>query len=190
MSAGLVVGVGVVLLSLWLAARARRFAALFGAPHLLEIGRGLARVKAAALAHVMRDERDGPTAGDDPRVLSTSAGLAIVYTVSEREQRFVHHCSISVIGGPTAHAVGGAFVMFVAKLLGLAQSGLQCHVAPSTVHHVQLELDPAAHAALAALPIPELSPAALDALRREALEARSRVTWQRRRAEAGPATTR
>ena len=188
MSAALVVGVGVVLIVLWLATRARRFAALFGDPHLLEIGRGLVRVKAAALAHVMRDERDGPTAGDDPRVLATSAGLAIVYTVSERGQRFVHHCSISVIGGPTAHAVGGAFVMFVAKLLGLAQPELQCHVAPSTVHHIQLELDPARHAALAALPLPELSPRALQALRREALEARSRVTWQRTGAESAATT--
>ena len=78
MSAALVVGVGVLLIVIWLASRARRFAALFGDPHLLEIGRGLGRVKAAALAHVMHDERDGPTAADDPRVLSTSAGLAIV----------------------------------------------------------------------------------------------------------------
>jgi len=187
MSAALVVGVGVVLVLLWLAARARRFAALFGDPHLLEIGRGLARVKAAALARVMHDERDGPTTADDPRVLSTSAGLAIVYTVSERGTDFVHHCSISVIGGPTAHAVGGAFLMFVARLLGLSQSELQCHVAPSTVHHAQLSVDPARHAELAALPLPELTPAALEGLRREALEARSRVTWQRSAAEPAPA---
>lgn len=187
MSAALVVGVGVLVVVLWLASRARRFAALFGPPHLLEIGRGLVRVKAAALAQVMHDESDGPTDGNDPRVLSTSAGLAIVYTVSQRGQRFVHHCSLSVIGGPTAHAVGGAFVMFVAKLLGLTQSELQCHVAPSTVHHVQLEVDPAGHSALAALPIPELTPRALEALRREALEARSRVDW--RRPSADPAQT-
>jgi hypothetical protein len=188
MSAALVVGVGVIVVVLWLASRARRFAALFGDPHLLEIGRGLARVKAAALTQVMHDERDGPTAGDDPRVLSTSAGLAVVYTVSERGQRFVHHCSISVIGGPTAHAVGATFVMFVTKLLGLAQPELQCHVAPSTVHHAQLEVDPARHAELAALPIPELTPPALEALRREALEARGRVSW--RRAERAQATAR
>jgi hypothetical protein len=69
--------------------------------------------------------------------------------------------------------------MFVARLLGLTQAELQCHVAPSTVHHAQLSLDPARHAALAALPLPELTPPALEALRREALEARGRVTWQR-----------
>lgn len=73
--------------------------------------------------------------------------------------------------------------MFVARLLGLAEAELQCHVAPSTVHHVQLSVDAARHAALAALPLPELTPAALQALRRDALEARSRITWQRSSAE-------
>ena len=81
MSATLVVGIGIVLVVWWLVSRARRFAALFGDPHLLEIGRGLARIKAAALARVMRDASDAPTAGDDPRVLSTSAGLAIVHRI-------------------------------------------------------------------------------------------------------------
>lgn len=190
MSAALIVGAGIVLLVLWLASRARRFAALFGDPHLLEIGRGLARIKAAALAHVIRSENEGPTAPDDPRILATNAGLAIVYTVSQRDQRFVHHCSVSLIGAPTTHAVGGAFVMFVAKLLGLAQAGLQCHISASTVHHVELEVDATAHTALAALPLPELTPPALAALRREALEARSSVTWQRPSAEPAPVAPR
>jgi hypothetical protein len=179
MLAALVIGVGVALVVLWLVARARRYAALFADPHLLEIGRGLGRVKAAALARVMRDERDAPTAADDPRVLATSAGLAIVYTVRERATRFEHHCSISVVGGPTPHAVGGTFVMLVTKLLGLTDAGLQCHVAASTVHHAALSVDAERHAALAALPIPRLTPAALMALRREALEARGSVSWQR-----------
>jgi hypothetical protein len=179
MAAALVVGVGILLVVLWLASRARRFAALFGDPHLLEIGRGLVRVKAAALARVMRDERDSPAAADDPRVLATNAGLAIVYTVSERGPRFVHHCSVSVIGGPTPHAVGGAFVMVVAKLLGLTPSELQCHIGASTVHHAALAVDAPRHAELAAQPLPELTPAALATLRREALEARNSVTWQR-----------
>jgi hypothetical protein len=77
--------------------------------------------------------------------------------------------------------------MFVAKLLGLSQAELQCHVAPCTVHHARLSLDPARHAELAALPRPELTPAALKALRREALEARGRATWQRSAAEPGTA---
>jgi hypothetical protein len=183
MIGALIVGLGVLLIALWLSSRARRYARLFADPHLLEIGRGLARVKAAALAHVIRDERDEPMARDDPRILATSAGLAIVYTVSERELGFVHHCSVSVIGGPTAHAVGGTFVLFVAKLLGLTPAELRCSVAASTVHHAELSLDAARHAALAARPVPELGPAALAALRRGALEARGRVTWQRPSAE-------
>jgi len=188
MSAALVIGVGVVLVALWLASRARRYARLFADPHLLEVGRGLVRAKAAALAHVIQDERDEPVAPDDPRVLTTSAGLAIVYTVSERESCFVHHCSVSVIGGPTTHAVGGTFVLLVAKLLGLAPAELSCSVAASTVHHAELSLDADRHAALAALPVPELGPATLTALRRGALEARGRVTWQRPSVEpAGPA---
>jgi hypothetical protein len=178
MIAALVIGVGVALFALWLASRARRYAVLFAAPHLLEVARGLARAKTAALARVIRDERDVPTAPDDPRIVATSAGIAIVYTVSERPPRFVHHCSVSAMSGPTPHAVGGAFVMFVAKLLGLAQAELECFISASTVHHAELSLDAARHAALAAAPIPTLTPAALADLRRDALEARSSVNWQ------------
>jgi hypothetical protein len=184
MSAWLVLVVGVALVVLWFVSRARRYAALFGAPHLLEVGRGLVRAKAAALAHVIRDDSDAPAAADDARILTTSAGLAIVYTVSERPPGFVHHCSVSVIGGPTPHAVGGLFLMFVTKRLGLQQAGLQCCVEASTVHHAELSVDAARHAQLAAEPIPELTPAALPDLHREALEARDRVTWARPNIEA------
>ena len=179
MSMGTVVlGVFVALIVLWFASRARRYSRLFADAHWLEVGRGLGRVKAAALARVIRGDGDVPAGADDPRILATSAGLAIVYTVSEGAEGFVHHCSVSVIGGPTAHGVGGTFVSFAAKLLGLPHAELQCHVGSSTVHHAELSLDAARHAAVAALPVPELTRADLPALRREALEARRGVTWQ------------
>lgn len=112
-------------------------------------------------------------------ILTTSAGLVIVYTVSEGAGRFVHHCSVSMIGTPTTHAVGGTLTLFVAKLLALPLPQLRFEVAESTVHHAELSVDAERHAALAAIPVLDLASADLAALRRQALETRASIAWQR-----------
>lgn len=178
MSAWALPGLGALAIALWLAVRARRYARVFADEHWREVARGLAGVKAAALARIMRIEGDEPTAKDDPRILTTSAGLAVIYTVSERAGRFVHHCSISAIGGPTTHAVGGTFAIYAAKLLDFPIADLRCEVTESTVHHAELSLDAAEHAALAAAPVPDVSLIDITALRREALATRARIAWQ------------
>lgn len=90
----------------------------------------------------------------------------------------MHQCSVSVVGGPTTHAVGGTFALFVAKLLGLPLAESCCEVAASTVHHVELSVDAARHAELAAATVLDVSAMDLSALRREALESRALVSWQ------------
>jgi hypothetical protein len=151
---------------------------------MLEIARGLVGVKAAALARPIRSESDEPAGPGDPRILATRAGLVIVYTVtenglSENGPSFVHHCSVSVVGGPTAHAVGGTFLLLVAKLLGLPRDGLSCQITDSTVHCAEMALDATRHAALSAAPVLAPRPAELAAVRREALEARASIAWNR-----------
>jgi hypothetical protein len=170
-------GLGALVIALWLGLRARRYTRVFSDEHWREVARGMAGVKAAALARIIRIEGDEPNTKDDPRVLTTSAGLAIIYTVSERAGRFVHHCSISAIGGPTTHALGGTFTIYVAKLLGLPFAELRCEVAESTVHHAELSLDAAEHVALVAAPVPDVSLIDITALRREALATKAQIAW-------------
>jgi hypothetical protein len=178
MSAWLVVGLAAGVVLLVLVTRARRYSRLFSDEHWRELGRGMVGVKAAALARLVRAQGDEPAAPDDPRILTTSAGLAVVYTVSDLGESFVHHCSVSVVGGPTAHAVGSSFALFVAKLLGLPLAELRCEVAASRVHHIELSVDAGRHAALAAAALLDMSGIDLPALRREVLESRALVSWQ------------
>jgi hypothetical protein len=180
-STGVVFGLVALLVALWVLARTRRYGGSFADAHVLEVARGLVGVKAAALARPIRSQSDEPAGPADPRILATSAGLAIVYTVAESESgsRFVHHCSVSLVGAPTTHAVGGTFLLLVAKLLGLPREGLSCQITESTVHHAELALDAARHAAIAAAPVLAPLPAELAELRQEALNARASVAWER-----------
>lgn len=179
MSTLALLGLAALVVALWLAARARRYGRVFAAEHWRQVAESMVRVKAAALAKVIRADGDEPSTPDDHRILATSAGLAIVYTVSESAGRFVHHCSVSLVGGPTTHAVGGSFTLYLAKLLGLPLARLRCSVADTTVHHAELSLDADEHAALATAPVLDVSSDDIAALRREALDARARVEWQR-----------
>jgi len=176
----IVVALAIAWLGVVLAARSRRYRLLLADAHFLELGGAMARVKAATLANVMHSEADGPASAEDPRIVTTSAGLAVVYTISSRSPSdFVHHCSVSVIGGRTAHAVGGTFVIFVAKLVGLPIDKMRFEVGNTTVHHGQVSLDPAQHAELAATAVWEVAPDAVAELRRSCFEARSSVFWHR-----------
>ena len=90
-----------------------------------------------------------PKPPDDPRIFVSTEGLAIVYTVRQQKQQFVHHCSVSVAGGYTAHAVGGAFVAFMTKLVGLPWDKMSYEIGTSTVHHGELVVGPDEHEAIA-----------------------------------------
>ena len=178
-------GVAVAALVGWVVFRGAVYRRLFGDGHFLEVARGVGRVKAAALDKVIASDEDEVRSPADPRALVTSAGLALLYTVRRVEDRFVHHYSVSVAGGYTAHAVGETFVLFVAKLLGVPFESLALGVGRSTVHHAEFQLSAGEQSEFTGRPVPEVSPAEVTAFRGEWVEARKHLRWQR--LEAGSA---
>ena len=170
------VGVGgaVVVLS-----RVRRYRRLLADEHFLEIARAASRLKGAALWNVILSDGDMPKSPDDPRICLTTRGLAIVYTVQQDGQRFIHHCSVGLAGGITTHAVGGLFLAFVTKLLGLPWARMSFGVAASTVHHGELVVGPEEHQSISSLvaPAPSLESIAVD--RRVAFGAKNHFAWNR-----------
>jgi hypothetical protein len=157
--------------------RARMYGRLFGDQHFIEIARRLASIKTAALANVTSGDEAPRSPADDPRVLVTVERLVVVYTVKQRDAAFVHHCSVSVAGSATAHAVGSTFLVFVVKVLGLPIDKMIFEFGDTTVHHAETVLDGAAHAALAAAPTVAVTATNVGEIRREVMEARDRVRW-------------
>jgi hypothetical protein len=115
----------------------------------------------------------------DPRVLISSAGLILAYTVRQVGQRFVHHYSVSVSGGYTARAAGETFVLLTAWLIGVPYERLSLSVGRSTVHHAAFELSHTENEALRAREVPPLSPADIAAFRKEWMSVRDRLSWRR-----------
>jgi hypothetical protein len=187
MSGWICAGLAVAALVGWTVYRGSFYRRLFADGHFVEVARGIARIKPAAIDHVIVSEEDAVTSGDDPRVLITSRGLALCYTVAqyEGEGRFVHHYSISLSGGHTAHAAGASFILFTAKLLGIPFDSLALGVGRSTVHHAEFRLAPAEHEEFARRPVLEISPEEITAFRRESIVAHDRLQWQRLEADPG-----
>jgi hypothetical protein len=140
------------------------------------VGKWAAGLKAAALARMI-PPASMPTSADDPRIVKTSAGLAIIYTVARGDTTFTHHCSVSVPGGPTLHAVGWRFVPLVAKLVGLPLERMAFEIGKSTVHHGEVVLSQIEHEAVALAPIPEVSTSNLAEWRLLAND--HRAEWKR-----------
>ena len=111
--------------------------------------------------------------------------FGMMLAVREHEAQFVHHCSVSVAGGYTAHAVGAMFLGFTTSLLGLPWERMTFEIGKSTVHHGEIVLDRADHQALAARPVAEPSMADVTAFRQSWSKARPNFEW--RRTEARPA---
>ena len=130
----------------------------------------------------MRSEDQLPSSFDDPRIFVSSAGLVIIYTVRKQKELFVHHCSVSVAGGYTAHAVGAAFLAFATKLVGLPWDKMSYEIGESTVHHGELVVGPEEHDVLEARSVPAASLENVKANRRASVEAKNAFPWRRRRA--------
>lgn len=167
-----------VVFGLVVVSRARMYGRLFGDEHWIEIGRGIPAVKTAAFARVIETDADAPKPPDDPRILATSCGLVVIYTVLKRDADFVHHCSVGMRGGVTAHAVGETFLLLVVKTLGLPAKRMAFHFGESTVHHGEVVVDEAEHQALAVAPVLEISATNVAEFRREVMEAREGIRWR------------
>jgi hypothetical protein len=179
MAGWIIVGLVVVAAAAFLLLRVGSYRRLFADEHLMAIGHGAKSLKAAAVARVIRTDDDRPASPSDPRILTTPAGLVIVYTVQERGSRFAHHCSVSVAGGITAHAIGGTFVVFVMKLMGLPIERSEFEIGASTVHHGEATLDQTEHDELVRTPTTEVSTSNVAELRHAALTAREGIRWKR-----------
>jgi len=171
--------VAIVFFVAWIASRSSVYTRLFADEHFLEVSRGVRQIKGAALDNLIASDRTEPNSPDDPRAVVTTAGLALLYTVRRVEGCFVHHYSVSVAEGYTAHAVGEMFVLFVAKLMGVPFASLALGVGRSTVHHAEFVLSSDEQIQLEQRPVLQVSLAEITAFRAEWLEARKHVEWQR-----------
>ena len=155
---------------------ATRYRPIFADKHFTEMARTVAQVKAAALEH--GDDPYRPA--DDPRAQVTTAGLALVYTINQRDDRFIHHYSVSIPGRVTPHAVGEQFILFVARLLGVPFDILALsRFESSTVHHAEFRLSQAEQLAFARQPVPEVTKVEIAAFLTEFHEARKNLRWTR-----------
>jgi hypothetical protein len=159
--------------------RLRMYRRLFSHEHFLEVARAAPSLKAAAVENPVIGDSFDPTTPDDPRVLLTKAGLAVLYTVGKRESAFVHHYSVSVAGQYTARAVGATFVALLAKQIGLPLEKARFWIGNSTVHHAQVTLSEAEHATLIGFSVPEISESNVTEARRTIDEMKDRLTWIR-----------
>jgi len=163
----------------WIVFRIRAYRRFFADEHFLEIAREVARLKIAALDRVVAlDEHEAPSP-TDPRALVTSAGLALFYTIRRIDDRFVHHYSVSVARGHTAHLVGEMFTLFVARLLGVPFEALTLEVGRSAVHHAEFHLPATEQSKFAERAAPKVSPIEITSFRKECMEVRKHLRWKR-----------
>lgn len=161
----------------WIAARGAAYRRIFSDAHLAEVARGVGPLKSAALGRLIASDEDQIASSTDPRLLLTSAGLALAYTVQPDQDGYVHHYSVSLGGEYTARAVGEAFVLFVAELLGVPFDTLALGVGQSTVHHAEFRLSAGEHEKYAEQPVREVAQHEMETLWRQCVERRNQVTW-------------
>jgi hypothetical protein len=166
----LLIGLVLFLVYKWMRGRPR-YDRIFGPDHLLELRRGLAQAKAAALA------RAGEKAPADPfaagSAFLTSAGIAVFYTVANAPAGgFEHHVSMSYRGGHFARAAAGYLAAVIRRLLEVNPA--ECVLAASTsgVYHFIFSLSAEEHARFSARPVADPGPEAAPALCAEAMQER------------------
>jgi hypothetical protein len=171
-------GVAIVAAIGWIISRGGVYRRLFADKHIMEAGQRIAALKQAALAKIIVTEDQKVRAPDDPRVLRTQAGLALVYTISRRATGdYVHHASVSLSGGYTAHAVGEMFILLWAKLLSIDYDRLALTVSQATVHHAEFVLQDAEMIDFMKRPVDSPDVKWLRTFRDEWLSVRRKLKW-------------
>ena len=139
---------GVMLVVFVMLAKGPLFRRIFADAHFLECARG---ARNAALAACRRKGAALPSNKEeiarDERVFISSEGLVLHYGVREGDGedagQFVHHYSISLATGYTPHAIGGTFVVWVARILEVDLSMGWVGISRNRVHHAEFALDAA-----------------------------------------------
>lgn len=127
--------VGLILLfTLRVILTGRRYIKVYAPKHYREFAESLTKVTAAACVKIGEPPAHAPT--DDPRGFVTSAGLLVFYTIAPENGGYRHHFSISM-GPYTPRAVGGTFVIYLARLLAIDLQRLLIGVSQRKVFHAQ-----------------------------------------------------
>jgi hypothetical protein len=170
----LCIGAVLALIAFWLVSRGRMYDRIFSDEHFLEVAEGMAAIKQEALAHIGQ-KLDPP---NDPRVLQTSAGLAVFYTINGPSSHgFTHHVSVSIPGDYTAGGVGRRFTILAAIVLGLPLDRLALAFSRAGVHHASVVLSAADHEAICEGPLRAVSKDGVGALRAEVEAALEKLQW-------------
>jgi hypothetical protein len=158
------------LLLLWAVfSRFRFYRRVLADAHFLALGRAAPALKQAALTRIIVSDADAVPAPDDPRILRSAAGVAIVYTVSQDAAELVHHCSVSLPGQHIAQGTLQTLLGFALRVLDLPVERARFGRAAGPVHHAEVRLSADEHAAQLARPVLDTAPANLLALRDAAL---------------------
>jgi hypothetical protein len=163
---------GLAIVLAWLIlSRLRSYEKLFATSHLMEFGQALAALKRAAMQNMMT-----VLSPDDARVLQTSAGLALIYTINlDPDGRYIHHASVSIPGQVTTAAVGEMFILLWARLLGFGYERLVLDMSPATVHHAEFVLNESEQADFARRPVEAPTVDMLEAFQVECLRVRQNM---------------
>jgi hypothetical protein len=164
----------------WIMSRVSSYRTLFGIPHLMEVGQGIAALKQAAIQDLIPSDGGGIRPPDDARILRTSAGLLLVYTVNVGTAgMYVHHASVSIPGQVTTHAVGETFLLLWAKLLGVEYERLALQASAATVYHAEFALDENEQSNFARQPVVAPTVEWLQAFQAECTNARQTLRLHR-----------
>ncbi len=168
------------LASLWLLGGCGVYAEVFADEHFREVADRLPVLKQAALERVVSSESAAVCTPEDPRGMLTSAGLAILYLVGRQGSWFHHDLSVSLPSRAyTDHAIGDAFICFLARLLGIGIERLRLRLSSKTVHHAEFTLCTLEHQQFADRPVLSLSLEELAAFRRHWALSWTTVRWER-----------
>jgi hypothetical protein len=173
-------GVVVALILLWVLVRASKYKQVFADAHFLEVANELPELKARALAQADQPlDTSRWTPQDETRRLITSAGLVVVYTIAPDGDQYVHHLSVSLRGGYTAHAVGDMFIWWLLRLLGVDIQRCRLLISQRTVHYAIWQVDREEQAVFANCSVAEPSAADVAGFRQEWMRSEQSVRWER-----------
>lgn len=155
--------------------------------HFQETAQAIVVIRRAALDNIEERTEQGALAQSDPRYRVTSAGLVILHTITREGPGFVHHCSLSLGGGYTAHAVGSVYMALVTLVLGLDDSDLTVHITPAHRYHLEFILDEGQQAAFAARDVAVSAVGTASELHERCLVQRDRLKFLHVRPAPNPA---
>jgi hypothetical protein len=137
----------IAIVVIYIVGGARKYANLFSAGHIAEFSNGMAQLKRAALASVLRPGEEYQADRYDHNTFVSSAGLGVMYTISMQKDLFCHHISLSHQNAALAHSAAMTFASWISYILNVPADKIRVPVGasslPGEVWHVTFELSDA-----------------------------------------------